>query len=634
MFKLISFLFLCILVTNNTFSQAVPRVVLVEEFTSSTCAPCAQLNPAFNATLESFNANTIGGSIASVKYQMHWPGVGDPSYNADGEFRKNYYNISGVPHAEIDGGYDNSPFGVTSAVLNTALAVPAYMTIDVSSVVNGNNLIVTTTVNPTQNFTSSQLKLHVVITEDLYHFYGGTTNETEYTHVMRKMFPDGNGLLIGPLAAGVPITVIDSFAFSISNPVAQLSYDLWEGMSNVTIVAFVQDDATKLVEQAGFTTLNCSKSSVTFDVNEPSSCTANDANSTVHVSGGITPYSFIWNDSLNQTDSSANNLAPGYYVVAISDANGCIRQDSIIINDIGGPTLALSSTPTTCYGVADATASVAPTGNSPFTFLWNTGGTNQIESGLPSGFAYVTVTDVNNCNYTDQIQIDEAQQIIMSFSDTMPNCYGYTTGAISLNVIGGTSPYFYSWSNGSSNQHLSNVGSGSYSVTVTDANNCIVIDSSSIAYPPQLFTSTDSIDASSFTACDGQAIVTPSGIIPPNFTYLWDDPNNQTDSIATGLCTGIYHVTVTTYRGCSVEDSVEVLSFNSIEFYLNNNVVVYPNPANNFITIESLNPEGEIVDINGKTVITFTDKEVNITSLSNGIYFIRLGTIYTKIIKQ
>jgi hypothetical protein len=634
MFKLISFLFLFILFSYNTFAQAVPRVVLVEEFTSSTCAPCAQLNPAFNATLESFNANTIGGSIASVKYQMHWPGAGDPSYNADGEFRKNYYNISGVPHAEVDGGYDNSPFGVTSAVLNTALAVPAYMTIDVSSVVNANNIIVTTTVTPTQNFTSSQLKLHVVITEDLYHFYGGTTNETEYTHVMRKMFPDGNGLLIGSLSAGVPITVIDSFAFSISNPVSQLSYDLWEGMSNVTIVAFVQDDATKLVEQAGFTTLNCSKNSVTFNVNEPSSCNFNDANTTVHVSGGITPYSFIWNDPLNQADSSANNLAPGYYVVTISDANGCIRQDSIIINDIGGPTLSLSSTPTTCYGVADATASVTPTGNSPFTFLWNTGGTNQIESGLPSGFAYVTVTDVNNCNYTDQIQIDEAQQIIMSFYDTMPNCYGYTTGAISLNVIGGTSPYFYSWSNGSTNQHLSQVGSGSYSVTVTDANNCIVTDSSSIAYPPQLFTSTDSIDASSFTACDGQAIVTPSGIIPPNFTYLWDDPNNQTDSIATGLCIGLYHVTVTTYRGCSVEDSIEVLSFNSIESYLNNNVVVYPNPANNFITIESLNPEGEIVDIKGKTVMTFTDKEVNITSLSEGIYFLRLGTIYTKIIKQ
>jgi hypothetical protein len=191
----------------------------------------------------------------------------------------------------------------------------------------------------------------------------------------------------------------------------------------------------------------------------------------------------------------------------------------------------------------------------------------------------------------------------------MPNCFGESTGAIALSLIGGTGPYSALWSNGDTTQNLSNAASGTYSVTVTDANGCVVIDSSSIGVPPDFALATSVVPETVLGSCDGSAAVAPSGLAVAIYTYLWDDPMAQTDSMATGLCNGTYHVIVTSYRGCIKMDTVIVGSgpVGIDEMHPEYGVKAYPNPFLNTLTFEvpkefSSVSSIEIFDLQGKSI--------------------------------
>ena len=236
--KTISFLVALLCLTTLTI-QAQQRLVLVEEFTSSTCAPyCPQLNNLLNPWLVE-NAE----KVVVVKYQMNFPGLGDPYYTAEGGTRRSYYSVNGVPSvfvngATIGGGSIQQVFNNTVTNVNNAYTQPAQATIEGVFEVIGNMIYVETYVTPL--ISGDNYFIHCIVNEKVTRLNKMTNGETEFHHVMMKMFPNGNGTTLN-LTAGETIPL--KFYHDMSTTHV-------EEMDDLEVVVFVQNKSTKAVLNA------------------------------------------------------------------------------------------------------------------------------------------------------------------------------------------------------------------------------------------------------------------------------------------------------------------------------------------------------------------------------------------------
>ncbi|MCB0585791.1 MAG: T9SS type A sorting domain-containing protein [Phaeodactylibacter sp.] len=159
-----------------------------------------------------------------------------------------------------------------------------------------------------------------------------------------------------------------------------------------------------------------------------------------------------------------------------------VDGEVIPCNDIH---LAVSSTPASCFGGSDGTASVsASMGTGPYTYAWPNGAPTVTSVGLSAGDYEVTVTDNSGCTAMATVTVGQPEEIILSFDITNVSAAGVDNGAIDLSVSGGNPGYSYTWSNGAGSQDISGLGEGAYSVTVTDASGCTQAGSAVITMPP------------------------------------------------------------------------------------------------------------------------------------------------------
>lgn len=234
--------------TVSVATQSVTRTSVMEEFTSSTCGPCASLNVTFDPMLANFQTNQAGSHLSAVKYQMNWPSPGtDPSYNADGNTRKAYYGVSGIPYAIIDG----KSFSPSAAALNAAMAKPSFVSMDVSYTLVGTTINVTANVTP--RFSGPGYKLYLVVTEDYYNYPGAYTSQKDYHFAMRKMLPNGGGIAMSSFVADQQQTFDRNYTL-IEGGAAKNNFNLWGTVDGITVVAFVQNVATKEILQGAFAT--------------------------------------------------------------------------------------------------------------------------------------------------------------------------------------------------------------------------------------------------------------------------------------------------------------------------------------------------------------------------------------------
>lgn len=232
-------------------TQSVPSLPVFEEFTSSTCAPCAGFNEDFDPFLVSINTNQNGGQIAAVKYQMNWPSPGtDPSYNPDGNSRKTFYGVSGIPDLYLNG----MSSGGSQSEVTSANDKPSFVNIALTYDLNfPNEVDVTAVVTPYADIPGN-IKLFIVVTEDYYDYTAGTTSQEDFHYAERKMLPNANGNTLSNITAGTSITVNKSYSFTLGN-VVQGNYNMWgDNMDDITVVAFVQNMTTKEIYQAAIAT--------------------------------------------------------------------------------------------------------------------------------------------------------------------------------------------------------------------------------------------------------------------------------------------------------------------------------------------------------------------------------------------
>ena len=277
------------------------------------------------------------------------------------------------------------------------------------------------------------------------------------------------------------------------------------------------------------------------------------------VNGGNTPYSFQWSNGTSS--QNLNNIPAGNYQVTITDASGCTTTTNGTVTQ---PALQLAVNVTTqqilCFNGNNGTlTSVAGGGAGPYSYLWNTGATVPYLAGLTSGTYTVTVTDGNNCTSTTSAIITQPSSPLMPvISSSQPvNCSGQQNGVLSLQVSGGTTPYTFLWSNGSTTQNNSNLATGIYTVTITDANGCNAIISDSISGSASTITAL--ITVSNGVTCSGGSngvlVATPSGGTAP-YTYIWNT-GVQTSAIS-GVNAGNYSVTITDANGCTANSTAAI----------------------------------------------------------------------------
>ncbi|MCH8902833.1 MAG: T9SS type A sorting domain-containing protein [Bacteroidetes bacterium] len=274
------------------------------------------------------------------------------------------------------------------------------------------------------------------------------------------------------------------------------------------------------------------------------------------VSGGTPGYTYLW--STTATTEDVSGLGVGTHTVVVTDANACTKNDSAVITEPAALSSSDTTTNVSCNGGSDGAVDLTPSGGTTgYTYLWSNTATTQDISGLIAGTYTVVITDAYGCTYNDTAVITQPTVLGTSISGTDAICNGGSTGSVDLTVSGGTPAYSYLWSNSSTLEDPAGLTAGTYTITVTDANGCTIMDTVIIGQPSAITVTFSKTDASCSGIKDGTATATGAGGTP-GYTYLWNSSPPQSTQTATGLGAGTYTVTVTDTNGCTTMDSVTI----------------------------------------------------------------------------
>ena len=222
-------------------TQTVARMPFFEEFTSSTCGPCASFN---NSVFNPFLAQNEE-ELVYVKYQMDWPGAGDPYYTEEGGVRRAYYGVNAVPMLYVDGKNVATTSPGVNAAFTNSLATPAFIDIDSYYAIDGNNVIIKGQFISYADLVDATL--HIVVFEGITTQNVASNGETEFHHVMMRLLPDGYGTSIATIQNGEPFQFEHNVDMSTTNV---------EEMDDLQVAIFLQDNVTKEIFQAAYADLS------------------------------------------------------------------------------------------------------------------------------------------------------------------------------------------------------------------------------------------------------------------------------------------------------------------------------------------------------------------------------------------
>ncbi len=272
------------------------------------------------------------------------------------------------------------------------------------------------------------------------------------------------------------------------------------------------------------------------------------------VAGGTGAYAYVWSNGATTEDIS--NLGEGTYTVTVTDANGCAATTSAVVGQTSTLAATAFSVNINCNGDGNGGVSVSVIGGTPgYNYLWSNSATTDDVSGLSGGTYTVTVTDAVGCTTTASVIVEEPTALSLSVSSGDVSCNGGSDGSASVSVSGGTTPYFYSWSNSSPGSSATSLSAGIYTVTVTDGNFCTATASVTIGEPSALSASASSSDVSCNGGNDGALSASASGGTAP-YSYQWSSGGSN-DSVS-GVSAGNYGVTITDANGCTATASADV----------------------------------------------------------------------------
>lgn len=346
-----------------------------------------------------------------------------------------------------------------------------------------------------------------------------------------------------------------SIATTVTGGAGGYSY-LWSnGATSASVSNLAANNYSVTVTDANSCSLSNSisitepSSIVLSETHKPYACSSNTGSIDLTVAGGTAPYLYSWSGGMNTEDVS--NLSAGNYLVNVTDAHSCVQSMTVSIAQIAPLTTSIAKTDVSCNGGNNGAITLTVQGGSGvYTFSWNTGAHTQNLSNLTAGNYRVLVIDSNNCNTIDTTIILEPNLIQITATTSDVTCNGLSDGYINLNVSGGTTAYTYSWNTADTTSGVSNLTSGNYSVTITDANSCTAINGNiQINQPQPLNVSSTVVPVACSGHTDGEIQLQVSGGAQP-YSFNWN--NSSTSANLTNLSTGSYDVTISDTKGCTV----------------------------------------------------------------------------------
>ena len=340
------------------------------------------------------------------------------------------------------------------------------------------------------------------------------------------------------------------------NPAGSYTYN-WSNSATTQDLTGLEPGTYTVTVTSGTTCSGTASFTVNDNPNPPTvtstvvgtSCDFSNGSINVSVSGGVSPYTFIWSGS--QTTEDLTNIPAGSYSVTVTGANGCTSVANVTVPNnnppinINGNVVANSNCNSNNNG--SITITVTPPGT--YTYTWSNSATTQNLTNLPPGTYTVTVSAGGTCTQTASFTVPDTPNNPSLNSSTVPSTCDLNNGSINLTPTGGVPPYTFSWSNSATTQNLNNIPAGTYSVTVTGANGCTSTANITVANnnPPINVTATVMAN----TNCNGNntgsinVTVAPAG----TYTYIWS--NNATTQDLNNLPAGTYTVTVSAGGSCT-----------------------------------------------------------------------------------
>ncbi|MDE1207631.1 hypothetical protein [Tenacibaculum larymnensis] len=402
---------------------------------------------------------------------------------------------------------------------------------------------------------------------------------TSFTNVSCR--GENNGSFTVSMSGGTP-----PYTLSVDNITQSGTFSNTKTVTGLTANSYF----IKVVDANG-----CKSSEITKIITEPSETLtvdkASDGNPTkkngtngfinISVTGGTAPYKYQWFKDGSKTSFSdkkdVSNLGAGTYSVIVTDANGCNNQKtpfSVTLTEPAELKIDPIITHVKCFGEATGSidANVSGGASSTYTYAWekkegaswvSISGTAPVIDSLPAGEYRVYVSVIYNGSVVEdgysESKIISQPAAPLSIGETIKNvaCKGGNDGAITLTVDGGTSPYTYAWSNGATTKDLSGLSIGSYTVTITDANDCTLEKTYNVTEPSESLSVSyvSHQEPLAFGSKDGSINISVSGGTQP-YSYKWlNEADNEVGTLQniSNLGDGTYRVLVTDANGCTDE---------------------------------------------------------------------------------
>lgn len=299
-------------------------------------------------------------------------------------------------------------------------------------------------------------------------------------------------------------------------------------------------------------------------VTKPTCGGGTDGAVTLVVTGGTPPYQYNWQNTGFTSSNFLNNIMQGDYQVTVRDQNNCtvslvlpVRELELVLD----PDVQAVTRPS-CFGFSDGSIVVAiDNGLGPFQYNWNDGNGFVNENSLlnlGAGTYMVEVRDANLCAGFFEFTLEDYPPLALAFDVDNISCNGESDGRAAAIVTGGTGVYAYNWSNNRNGSVIDQVPAGTYVVTVTDSNGCIISGDTVLTEPPLLvLTLGEVVNNICFGESEGSIAVSASGGTPL-YEYSIGGSAFQLDSLFENLPAGEYTITVMDALGCTDVIQAEV----------------------------------------------------------------------------
>lgn len=331
------------------------------------------------------------------------------------------------------------------------------------------------------------------------------------------------------------------------------------------------------------------------------SCGQNNGSLSVNASGGTPGYTYSWTPNVSNGPTAAN-LAPGDYIVVVTDQNSCGKIIDLNVDVTAPPVLSLLDiTSISCAGVRDGGISLSVQGTAPFTFQWSPSVSDTaIAVGLMSGTYYITVSDASECSDSIAVTLVPPTPVVTSAYSLGVKCPGESNGQIIVqNTSGGTGPYLYALNQGAfvPDTAFLNLASGMYVLEAQDALGCT--DSVKLtvnnAIPNAVNIGPDTVLTAGAIILLNASVLNSGSVVD----YQWQPPLGLAcDTCKTTLATPsgdiTYTVIVTDSNGCVVSD-MRRITIRLGEIYIPNVIAPESNLENDRFTLYTESGVDEIL---------------------------------------